>query len=110
MCGVNNFSPFFIVYGLPKVMRLQILHSCDKLLVRLVCYNLLTKMVLACIDFNVIFLVGLAEKCCPEMAIINLILLPQDVRSLQFSLCPNPTSACSLECTKENIREAWFET
>jgi hypothetical protein len=49
-------------------MRLQILHSCDKLLVRLLCYNLLTKMVLACIDFNVIFLVGLAEKCCRELA------------------------------------------
>jgi len=68
------------------------------------------KKVLACIEFKVIFLVGPAEKCCRELARIYLLLLPQDVRSLQFSLCPNPTSVCSLECTKENIREEWFET
>jgi hypothetical protein len=44
-----------------------------------------------------------------EFARIYLILLPQDVRSLQFFLCPNPTSVCSLECTKENVRVEWFE-
>jgi hypothetical protein len=82
----------------------------DKLLERLYIYLMLQyviKKVLACIEFNVTFLVGLAEKCCRELARI---LLPRDVRSLQFSLCPNPTSVCSLEYTKENIREAWLET